>query len=77
MEKQLIWVTEAKYVDAYKISVTFNDGLKKIVDLNAHLCGKIFEPLKNIEDFKKFSVSDWSVEWKNGADMAPEFLYSL
>ncbi|GHV70104.1 molybdopterin-guanine dinucleotide biosynthesis protein MobA [Bacteroidia bacterium] len=77
MEKQLIWVTDAKYVDGYRISVTFNDDLKKIIDLKAHLCGKIFEPLKDIENFKKFSVSGWSVAWKNGADMAPEFLYRL
>ncbi|GHT01015.1 hypothetical protein FACS189421_13520 [Bacteroidia bacterium] len=42
-----------------------------------HLYGEIFEPLKDIDNFKKFHVSDWSVEWKNGADMAPEFLYTL
>ncbi|GHT51380.1 molybdopterin-guanine dinucleotide biosynthesis protein MobA [Bacteroidia bacterium] len=74
---KLIWVTDAKYVKDYKIALTFNDGLKKTVDLATHLYGDIFEPLKDIDNFKNFSVSDWSVEWKNGADMAPEFLYAL
>ena len=73
----LLWVTNAQYLNDYKIALTFNDGLKKTVDLEEHLSGKIFEPLKQIDNFKNFSVSDWTIEWKNGADMAPEFLYSL
>jgi hypothetical protein len=74
---ELIWVTEAKYLEDYKIALTFNDGLKKVVDLKSHLNGKIFKPLNNIENFKRFYVSDWTIEWSNGADMSPEFLYSL
>ena len=73
----IIWITDAQYLNGYKIALTFNDGLKKTVDLEEHLLGKIFEPLKQIDNFKNFSVSDWTIEWKNGADMAPEFLYSL
>jgi hypothetical protein len=74
---KLIWVIDAKYVEGYKIALTFNDGLRKVVDLKPHLYGEIFEPLNDIENFKNFYVSNWSIEWKNGADMAPEFLYKL
>ncbi|MDR0232795.1 MAG: DUF2442 domain-containing protein [Dysgonamonadaceae bacterium] len=75
--EDLIWITDAKYIGSYQIALTFNDGLKKTVDLKKHLNGEIFEPLRKIENFKDFYVSDWSIEWNNGADMAPEFLYSL
>jgi hypothetical protein len=73
----LIWVTDAQYVSDYKIALTFNDGFKKTVDMQPCLYGTVFEPLKDIDNFKKFHVSDWSVEWYNGADLSPEFLYSL
>jgi hypothetical protein len=74
---ELIWVIDAKYVRDYMIALTFNDGLQKTVDLKNHLNGEIFETLNDIENFRKFHVSDWSVEWSNGADMAPEYLYHL
>ncbi len=74
---ELVWVTDATYVGGYKIALTFNDGLRKVVDMeNYHFTG-IFEPLKNIENFKKFHLSDWSVEWSNGIDIAPETLYLM
>ena len=75
--EDLLWVTDAKYVDGYKIALTFNDGIQKVVDLENHLSGKIFEPLKEKDNFMKFFVSDWTIEWDNGADLAPEYLYSL
>ena len=73
----LLAVTKALYVDGYRIALTFNDGLHKIIDLSKHLDGEVFEPLKNIEFFKQFRLSYYTIEWENGADFAPEFLYSL
>ena len=75
--EDLIWITDAKYVKGYQIALTFNNGLRKTVNLKNYLDGEIFKPLSEIENFKNFHVSDWSIEWDNGADMAPEFLYSL
>ena len=45
------------------------------VDLESDLVGKVFEPLKNKDYFKAFSIKYNTVEWENGADFAPEFLY--
>ncbi len=73
----LLAVTDAKYVGGYKIDITFNDGVKKVVDLSHRLYGEVFEPLKNIEKFKRFRLSYYTIEWENGADLAPEYLYSL
>lgn len=70
-------VVQAKYLDGYKISVQFNDGVRKIVDFSELLKRNLpaFAPLKNIETFRQFVVTD-TLEWNNGnIDIAPEFLY--
>ena len=55
----------------------FHDGSKKSIDLEPHIAGEIFEPLKEIEYFKtvKLNLELDSIYWDNGADFAPEFLY--
>jgi Protein of unknown function (DUF2442) len=68
-------VTQVNYEEEYKLILSFYDGSKKRIDLKAYLEGEIFEPLKNIEYFKKVYLEGSSVAWDNGADFAPEFLY--
>jgi len=74
---ELLWVTKAEYSDGYKLLLTFNNNVTKLVDLKNSLYGEVFEPLNDIENFKQFKVSDWTVEWYNGADFAPEYLFEL
>jgi hypothetical protein len=70
-------VIEAKHLDNYRIFCKFKDGKQGIVDLSKELSGPIFEPLKDMNHFKAFKVGMESktIEWENGADIAPEFLY--
>ncbi len=70
-------ITDAKYVEDYKIEVSFNDGKKGIVDLSASLKGPVFEPLKDLSEFSRLRVDEETetVVWPNGADLAPEYLY--
>lgn len=70
-------VTKAKYLDGYRIMLLFNNGERRIVDLSQSLNGKVFEPLKDIGYFKRFSIKFNTIEWKNGADFAPEYLYEI
>jgi len=73
----LIWVTKAKYEGGFKIKLVFNNGISGVVDLQNQLEGEIFEPLRNPEYFRNFSANSWTIEWENGADFAPEYLYDL
>ncbi len=73
----LIWITEANYVEDFKVNLTFNDGVSATVDLQDHLDGEIFVPLKNVEFFKKFELDSWTLTWSNDCDFSPEFLYEL
>ena len=70
-------VLDAKYTGDYKISLIFNTGESKIVDLSEELIGKVFEPLKDKAYFQSFMIKYNTIEWSNGADFAPEFLLEL
>ena len=68
-------VDEATYIKDYQLQLKFNNDEVKKVDLEDELYGEVFEPLKNKEFFKNFFISHNTVEWENGADFAPEFLF--
>ena len=72
-------VTDIEVLDGYGSNVTFSDGVRKRVDLEPELYGEIFEPLKDKEQFRQVAVNPETntVEWANGADFAPEFLYEV
>lgn len=73
-------VREAEYLQNYEILLTFDDKKKKVVDFRQALDdfeGEIFQPLKNIEYFKKFSVGIGTVIWPNEADVSPDYLYAI
>jgi len=70
-------ITQATYINDYKLLVKFNDGTETTVDLENELNGSVFNPLKDKSKFKKFSIVFNTIEWENGADFAPEYLYEL
>jgi hypothetical protein len=70
-------VSKAVYLDNYNIALTFNNGETKIVDLKNELNGEVYKPLREVEYFKNFQVKYNTIEWANGADYAPEYLYQI
>ena len=71
----LVKVIDAIYIKDYIVQLTFNTLEKIEVDLRDQLWGEVFEPLKNIDVFRNFRLNDFTIEWPNGADFSPEFLY--
>jgi len=69
-------VVKAKYKKDYQIWLKFNDGSEGVVDLKDQLFGEMFESLRDKKRFKSFRVDPEleTIVWKNGADLAPEFL---
>ncbi len=67
-------VTQARYCGDYKVWVAFNDGAEGEIDLSSELYGELFEPLKEKEFFRSFTLEGHTLSWSNGADFAPEFL---
>ena len=76
----LLKVSQAKYIEDYKIKLIFNDGFKTQIDLKDKVFNdhrEIFKPLREVDFFKSFSLDRWTINWPNHLDIAPEFLYEL
>lgn len=73
------FVRDVTYVSDYKLLVTFEDGVIRLVDLEPYLEGEMFEPLKDIDYFKTVRVNPDidTIVWDNDADMSPDFLYEI
>ena len=73
------WVCDVKYESDFKLRLTFENGSVRIADLASHLDGEVFEPLKDIQRFKRVRLNPDldTVVWDNGADMSPDFLYEI
>ncbi len=73
------WVVDAEHLEGNKLLLTFENGVRKVVDLEPHLEGEIFEPLQDREYFQQVYVNEdtETIEWPNGADLAPEFLWEI
>ena len=73
----LLNVVSVEYLDNYQLKLTFSNGIEGIVDLEQELYGEIVEPLKAKSLFQKGFVTSRTIEWPNGADFAPEFLFEI
>ena len=73
------YVTNVRYLFGHTLELTFSNGVTGTVDLTDELTGRLFEPLRDIEEFRKVRVEpDLStIVWPNGADIAPDYLYEL
>jgi hypothetical protein len=69
-------VVGAQYRGAYRIHVVFNDRSEGTLNFRRWLKGPVFEPLKDLDYFRRFFVEGGTVAWPNGADIAPETLYA-
>jgi hypothetical protein len=74
-----ILVTKVQVITPYGLEVTFSDGTVRRVNLASLLekvSGPVFGPLKDPEYFAQAYIEGFTVAWPNGADIAPEALYS-
>ncbi|MCB6713369.1 DUF2442 domain-containing protein [Bacteroides xylanisolvens] len=73
----MLRVIDVDYIRNYELLVTFSDGNKKIVNLEPYLTGEVFGELLDKEKFVQYGLTRVTIEWANGADLAPEFLYEI
>ena len=70
----------AKVVDVqatgdYKLILTYDSGERRLFDVAPYLSIGRFAELRSIEAFQEIGVSFDTIEWENGLDLDPEFLY--
>jgi len=73
------FVRKASYAGELRLLLTFEDGSERLVNLEPHLDGPIFEPLKDPAYFRSFRLNEDidTVVWENDADFSPDFLYEI
>jgi len=66
-----------RVIRPYIIEVAFDDGTRRVIDMEPELWGEVFVPLRDPALFAQAAVDQrfGSVYWPTGADLAPEFLY--
>ena len=72
----LLTVTDVEYLGDYTLLCTFSTGETLKVDLTPLLSYPAFEELRDPKEFIQFGLED-TIFWKNGADLAPEFLHDI
>lgn len=73
----MLRVIDVDYIKDYELLLTFNNGNRKIVDLRPYLTGEVFGELLDKDKFIQYGLTRVTIEWANGADFAPEFLYEI
>ena len=76
----MLSIIHASYLDDYKIALSFNNNKKGIANLKDIIFTDHRAPflmLRNENEFKQFNIEHDTIVWKNGLDLAPEFLFFI
>lgn len=68
-------VIDAKALENYIISITFENGEERVFDVKPYLNYPVFRPLNDEKEFRSFSVVDGTIEWICGADFSQDTFY--
>ena len=76
---EILRVTKAACVGGHRLSLKFNDGSSKVVDVRGLLKGPVFQPLMDEGFFARGKLDRvcGTVVWPNGADIDSTVLYGL
>ena len=75
MNTDLIKVVNVDYIKDYIVDQKYSNGEKKRVDFFPLLKSGKKQELLNKNNFILFGLNHWTLEWYNGVDFAPDFLY--
>lgn len=67
-------IIKVEPLDDFFISIVFDDGMVKVVDIKPFINDGISLELKEPDFFRKVYLDNGSVTWPNGFDFCPVFL---
>ena len=65
-------IEKAKYIDAFRIELEFNDKTKRVLDFNTFLSRNShpqFDKYKDLKQFKKFKLEMGNIVWGKDWDL--------
>ena len=75
VDVDLIKAVDVNYIKDYTMDLKFSNGETRRVDFLPLLKGAKREELKDMNNFIQFGLNHWTLEWYNGIDFAPDYLY--
>ncbi|OGU77751.1 MAG: hypothetical protein A2V93_10775 [Ignavibacteria bacterium RBG_16_34_14] len=69
----------AAYIGKFKLLIEFENGELRIADFSSYKKRSLgdFSDLKDEKYFKTFFIKDGDLQWPNGWDVAPDYLYDI
>ena len=80
MAKLMLYrIRKAKYLENYKINLTFNDGITRAVDLGSMLKRSkgVVRELLDMDLFKQVYCDGHTICWPNKVDFCPNILFKM
>ena len=74
---KILAITAAEYIEDYKLRLTFNNGVVRIVDFVPLMQKGICKKLQDKDYFRAFTLDPFTVDWNNEIGFAPEYLYEI
>jgi hypothetical protein len=70
-------IVDVESLHDYTLRLGFSDGTTREIDLESELWGPMFEPLRDLNEFRKVAVDRelGTIVWPNGADLDPDVLH--
>ncbi len=68
-------VREVKPNEDFSLIVVLENGEKRVLDMKPYLDFGVFMKLRDYENFKRARVAFDTIEWDEGVDLDPEFVY--
>lgn len=73
----LVSVTDVRVVSRYIVELDFDNGERRVVDLEEFLWGPMFAGVRSdYAQFQRVRIEGGTVAWPNGADLSPDLLYA-
>ena len=67
-EGEIINVEKAKYINEYKLKLSFNDGLEQVVDFGPFLSNSLnpfISKYLDLKEFKKYELNNGDLIWND------------
>ncbi len=69
-------VTKVVPNEDFTLVLAFDNGEEGVLDMTPHLGFGVFQRIADYEHFKRVRVSFDTIEWDDGVDLDPEFVYA-
>jgi len=68
-------VCEVTPNEDFSLKLVLDNGEKRLLDMKPYLDFGVFKKIQNYEAFRRARVSFDTIEWDEGVDLDPEFVY--